>query len=126
MSEADKMWLILKDLFVEGAPEDLILNGAFDELFKESLVRFNKKDGTFTFRNEYKSSLNIRGEGFARLWTEKALNRAGYSVTSKETDTLIEIISDQNGNRWIVENKKVRMEFRSVYDLISWVCENLA
>jgi iron complex transport system ATP-binding protein len=125
LSEADKMWLILKDLFVEGAPEDLILNGALDELFKDSLVRFNRKDGSFTFRNEYKGTINIIGEGIVKLWTEKALNRAGYSVTSKGADTIIEIISDPDGNRWIVDHKKIRSEFKSVYELTSWISENL-
>ena len=125
LSEADKMWLILKDVFVEGAPEDLIINGAFDELFKDSLVRFNRKDGSFTFRNEYKGTITIRGEGIIKLWTEKALNRAGFSVTSKETDTIIEIISNPDGNLWIVDHKNSRSEFSSVYDLISWISENL-
>jgi iron complex transport system ATP-binding protein len=125
LSEADKMWLLLKDLFVEGAPEDLIIKGSFDELFRDSLVRFNNKDGSFTFRNEYKGSVSIKGDGIARLWTEKALNRAGYFAVSEKSDINIEVISSIEGYKWYVDHKNIRSESRSIYDLVSWITENI-
>jgi iron complex transport system ATP-binding protein len=121
VSEADKVWLILKDSFEEGAPEDLIISGAFDELFKDSPVRFNQTDGSFTFRNEFKGNINIRGEGISRLWTEKALNRAGYSVSDKNEELVVEVINGTDGTSWILENNKAKKEFSSVYDLVSWL-----
>lgn len=121
VSEADKVWLILKDSFEEGAPEDLIIGGAFDELFKDSLVRFNQTDGSFTFRNEFKGNINIRGEGISRLWTEKALNRAGYSGSDKNEEIVVEVIKGPAGTRWILENNKTKKEFSTVYDLVSWL-----
>jgi iron complex transport system ATP-binding protein len=119
VSEADKVWLILKDSFEEGAPEDLIIGGAFDELFKDSLVRFNQTDGSFKFRNEFKGNINIKGEGISRLWTEKALNRAGYSVSDKNEELVVEVIKGPDGTRWILENNNTKNEFSSVYDLVS-------
>ena len=121
VSEADKVWLLLQDSFEEGAPEDLIISGAFDQLFKDSLVRFNQTDGSFTFRNELKGTLNLKGEGVTRLWTEKALNRAGYSISDKNAETLIEIIKMPDKTRWIFKNKTTKTEFNSVYDLVSWL-----
>jgi iron complex transport system ATP-binding protein len=121
VSEADKIWLILKDSFKEGAPEDLIIGGAFNMLFKDSQVRFNQSDGSFSFRNEFKGNIKISGEGISRLWTEKALNRAGYSVSEKNAEINIEVISGPEANRWLLGKKDMKKEFSSVYDLVSWL-----
>jgi iron complex transport system ATP-binding protein len=121
VGEADKIWLILKDTFREGAPEDLIISGAFDELFKGSLVRFNQKDGSFTFRKEFRGSINIKGEGISKVWTVKALNRAGFSVSEKPSDTEIEILPSADGRKWILKRKGTEKQFNSVYDLITWL-----
>jgi iron complex transport system ATP-binding protein len=121
VSEADKIWLILKDSFNEGAPEDLIISGAFNVLFKDSLVRFNQGDGSFSFRNEFKGNINISGEGISRVWTEKALNRAGYDVSQKNATINIEVISGHDGSSWILEKETTKIEFNSVYDLVTWL-----
>jgi iron complex transport system ATP-binding protein len=121
LSEADKIWLILKDSFHEGAPEDLILKGAFDELFIDSLVRFNKNDGSFTFRNELKGNIKIRGEGIGRIWTEKALNRAGYSVSEINSELLVEVYPEPEGYKWTAVYREIKQEFISVYSLINWL-----
>ncbi len=125
VSESDKIWLILKDSFEEGAPEDLIIGGAFDQLFKDSLVRFNQTDGSFTFRNEFKGNITISGEGISRLWTEKALNRAGYSVSGENAEMDVEVIKVPDGNRWILKNNMIIEEFSSVYELVSWLSMNM-
>ncbi len=121
ISEADKIWLILKDSFNVGAPEDLIINGAFNVLFKDSLVKFSQVDGSFSFRNEFKGNINVNGAGISRLWTEKALNRAGYAVSDKDSNINIEVISGYGGNQWILEGEKVKEKFSSIYDLITWL-----
>jgi iron complex transport system ATP-binding protein len=121
VGEADKIWLILKNSFEEGAPEDLIIGGAFDKLFKDSLVRFNQTDGSFTFRNELKGHINLTGDGLSKLWTEKALNRAGYSVNGENAAISINVISGKNGTSWHLENNLVKKEFHSVYDLVNWL-----
>lgn len=122
VSEADKVWLILKNSFIEGAPEDLIIDGSFDELFRDSLVRFNQNDGSFTFRNEFKGNISISGKGIARIWTEKAINRAGYSVGERNnTEIHIEILDNGNGIRWILEYNDSKTEFNSVYNLVAWL-----
>lgn len=121
VSEADKVWLILKDSFREGAPEDLILDGGFDELFKNSLVRFNQADGSFTFRNEFRGNIRISGDGIAKVWTEKALNRAGYSVSDGNTEMTIHINITKSSKRWVLENGPSKKEFNSLYDMVHWL-----
>jgi iron complex transport system ATP-binding protein len=123
VSEADKIWLILKDSFREGAPEDLILDGAFDELFKNSLVRFNQTDGSFSFRNELKGNIQVVGKGINKAWTEKALNRAGYSVTSENAEMIIEIVKTTETCSWFLKRNHVVKEFNSLYDLVNWLSD---
>jgi iron complex transport system ATP-binding protein len=43
ISQADKIWLTLNEKLVQGAPEDLMIQGAFDHLFDSSVVGFNSK-----------------------------------------------------------------------------------
>ena len=47
ISQSDKIWLMLDDRLFEGAPEDLMIEGAFDHLFNSSTVHFNSEDGLF-------------------------------------------------------------------------------
>jgi iron complex transport system ATP-binding protein len=121
LSEADKIWLILKDSFEEGSPEDLIIGGALDQLFKDSLVRFNRTDGSFTFRNVFRGNFNLKGEGICRLWTEKALNRIGYSISENNEGLKIEVINQDGRPMWLVWNKEEKIEFSTIYDLVSWL-----
>jgi iron complex transport system ATP-binding protein len=121
VSEADKTWLILNDSFKEGAPEDLILNGAFNDLFNDSVVRFSQTDGTFKFRNEFKGKILLKGEGIERLWTEKALNRAGYFLSDNNALMEVEIIRETEGVRWVVSRNNKISEFNNIYDLINWL-----
>jgi iron complex transport system ATP-binding protein len=118
ISQSDKIWLILDDKLLEGAPEDLMIAEAFDHLFDSSIVQFNSQDGTFSFRIETKGSIYIEGEGDKRIWTEKAINRAGYSV-SKEKSLPYVIIPSDNMKFWQLTTQTSIKEFMSIYELIS-------
>ena len=77
ISQSDKIWLILDNKLLEGAPEDLLIDGAFDHLFDSSYVQFNSDNGTFSFKKEDRGEIYLEGKGKLRHWTEKAINRAG-------------------------------------------------
>lgn len=81
ISESDKIWLTLEDSFKEGAPEDLIIEGSFEKLFKEFSTRFNPSDGSFSFMTPLRGKIIIEGTGIEKYWTEKAMNRAGYRTS---------------------------------------------
>jgi iron complex transport system ATP-binding protein len=121
LSESDKIWMIINEDFCEGAPEDLVLSGAFDHLFSDSLVKFNRNDGSFTFRNTARGTINITGEGLARIWTEKALNRAGYSITETNSELKVEINNGLNGLSWSLIGQPVKKDFNRIYDLVKWL-----
>ncbi len=124
ISQSDKIWLILDNELIEGAPEDLMISGAFDHLFDSSTVLFNSDDGTFSFRNETTASIYIEGKGKKRFWTEKAINRAGFKVSGIKSYPFI-VIPSGKLNCWQLTTPDNTREFTSVYDLIFFLRKDL-
>ena len=120
ISQSDKIWLILDDGLIEGAPEDLMIAGSFDHLFNSSTVLFNSEDGTFSFRSESLGSIYIEGEGNMRYWTEKAINRAGFTLSKEKSFPYIKIPSDDKYN-WQLITSNSSEKFNSIYELISYL-----
>jgi iron complex transport system ATP-binding protein len=120
ISQSDKIWLILDDKLIEGAPEDLMLAGAFDHLFNSSAVVFNSDDGTFTYRNESRGSIFIEGKGDTRFWTEKAITRAGFTLSEDKTFPYITIPSGAYSN-WQLSFETSTKQFEKLYDLVTYL-----
>ena len=120
MSQADKIWLILDNRLLEGAPEDLMIKGSFDHLFDSSVVQFNSENGTYSFRSEDRGAINVTGDGIFRHWTEKAINRAGFSVSEEKSAPYLRVPSENNNNWQLLAGSSVR-EFVSVYELVNWL-----
>jgi len=118
ISQSDKIWLVLDDELITGSPEDLMIAGAFEHLFDPSAVLFNSNDGTFSFRSETKGNIYIIGTGSKRNWTEKAVQRAGFTVSKQMTSFYI-ITPDENNPKWRLISKTETREFNSVYELIT-------
>jgi iron complex transport system ATP-binding protein len=117
ISQADKIWLLDEKKLIEGAPEDLMLAGDFDHIFDSSPVKYNSDYGTFSFIGEERGEIFIEGEGIFRHWTEKAVNRAGYTVSKTKTDPLIIVPSGESKN-WLLVTDITSTEFSSIYQLI--------
>ncbi len=120
VNQADKIWLLKEQGILEGAPEDLMLEGSFKTLFDESKVMFNSSDGTFTIPNEAKGKVFVSGGEEKRYWTEKALIRAGYSVTDKKSSIEVEAPGGQN-SKWKCRTPETAQEFNTIYELIAWI-----
>lgn len=120
ISQADRIWLMLDDTFIEGAPEDVMISGAFKKLFDETKVTFNTDDGSFSIKSKPKGEVCIKGEGGTRYWTERALIRAGYSIAQSESEIIVQLPSEHEPLwKCIFNNSDFR--FESIYDLIKWI-----
>ena len=119
INTADKIWLVLENGIIEGAPEDLILNDSFDSLFSDSRLKFNKSEGSFVINKDNRKSIRIDGDGLQRLWTEKALNRIGYDLSN--TGNMVRIVSEGNVLKWELLFKDQILEFYSIYELVVWL-----
>lgn len=123
LNQADKIWLILDNGLVEGSPEDLVLRGAFNNLFDPAIIGFNTTDGTFTLRPEKRGELFVKGEGFTRDWTIKALARTGYSVSDHYSVPYLMTPAGETAKwRIVLDNSSV--EFESIYSLVEWLVKN--
>ena len=120
ISQSDKIWLILDNKLFEGAPEDLMITGAFDHLFDSSTVVFNSEDGTFSFRSDTKGNIYVEGDGNKKHWTMMAINRAGFNVSKEKTFPYVIIPSESNKN-WRLSNKTGILEFSTIYELITYL-----
>lgn len=89
---ADVIWLATRNKeVITGMPEDLVLSGAFDEVFQ--LKGFDLKTGKVfqePFRNR---TVKLEGTGPIYLWTKNALERNGYSI-NENSDKRVIILSD--------------------------------
>ena len=120
ISQSDKIWLILDNKLFEGAPEDLMIAGAFDHLFDSSTVVFNSEDGTFSFRSDTKGNIYVEGDGNKKHWTMMAINRAGFNVSKEKTFPYI-IIPSESNKFWRLSNKTDILEFSTIYELITYL-----
>ncbi len=121
---ADRIWLLPKGGSMQiGAPEDLILNGAFQEAFATEGMHFDSQSGAFRIHNNYDTEVALIGEGDSATWTQRALERNGVKV-DPDAKILIKVQSDQDQNVWIIEQNGSETEIRSVYDLIIQIKKN--
>jgi len=79
---ADQIWLTAPHKKIKtGIPEDLVLDGSFDDVFK--FKGFDLKTGKIKHESHQDKLINLKGEGFPFLWTKNALQREGFSVSSE-------------------------------------------
>ncbi len=121
LRSADRIWLLPKGGNLHmGAPEDLVLNGAFERAFASEGVIFNKQMGAFQVQEVYKRSVQLIGEGEMALWTKRALERNGMSV-QPHAEMKIETIDDAKQNKWLFHYDSHSSEYYSIYQLISGI-----
>lgn len=120
MSQADKIWLIIDNQLLEGAPEDLMLQGSFEHLFDSSAYHYNSEHGTYSFITGNRGEIYVAGEGIMLHYTKKALNRAGYSVLEGEGQPFLRLPSG-NCRSWQLIDGSIVTDFGSLYDFVTWL-----
>jgi iron complex transport system ATP-binding protein len=99
LQTADQIWLATANQkIISGLPEDLVLDGSFDEVFQ--FKGFDLKTGKMDHEAYRNIAVQLAGEGYPYLWTKNALERSGYSVVNK-ADESISVIAE-NGIKWLV------------------------
>lgn len=103
LQTADLIWLAggNKKLII-GIPEDLVLNGSFDEIFQ--FKGFDLKTGKVFHEAWRNRSVNLVGEGYEYLWTKNALERNGF-VVDRQSPTTITIKSRENSIEWFIADE---------------------
>jgi iron complex transport system ATP-binding protein len=98
LQTADLIWLAGADKkLIIGIPEDLVLNGSFDEIFQ--LKGFDLKTGKVFHEAWRNKTVKLIGDGYEYLWTKNALERVGFHVGG-EGSTAIRVSSKENSTTW--------------------------
>ncbi len=121
LRHADRIWLMDEEgQIVQGAPEDLVLNGSFAQTFNRAGVRFDPLSGTFDTQESGSKSVFLEGNGPELVWTKRALHRAGFMVDEEWILETPRVCVTQQGGRttWKLEQRGQPEVYSSIYDLL--------
>ena len=122
---ADEIWMITPDRTVlTGAPEDLVLTGAMDQVFPNHVLRFDLKSGGFRLPHPTGREVIVRGDGAQTAWTARALERIGMRVIHPDVratsgvDTTMPEVDAREHEAWSLRMDGHTHEFSSVANLV--------
>ncbi|MDX2137108.1 MAG: ABC transporter ATP-binding protein [Chloroflexota bacterium] len=115
---ADRVWLIADGQFQAGAPEDLVLSGAFEAAFRAHDVAFDSASGSFRLNIPGCVGVRLIGNGAVRAWTQHAIERAGYMMVD-DAPLTITISTDASRTQWHVVDSDSSQACDSIEELIA-------
>jgi iron complex transport system ATP-binding protein len=115
---SDRVWLLPKQgRLTVGAPEDLVLSGAFQAAFASEGVEFEPELGSFRIRSTHRGRVHVQGSGLAHVWTVRALERAGYTVVGTSTPTRVHVHTRDAETSWLIDGGR-QVHCRSIEHMI--------
>jgi cobalamin transport system ATP-binding protein len=126
LSFADKIFLIDASEIIQGAPEDLILNGEIQRIFKTDKVNFDSLTGNILPLVKFKHTIKLIHENIDEnvlIWTEKSLQRIGWEVIRNSRDKLPELILNKKNQipLWQLKINNDIFTFNCIYDLLNYL-----
>jgi iron complex transport system ATP-binding protein len=122
LRSADRLWLLARDKpFLDGAPEDLVLGGAFERVFRSEGLEFDRASGGFHLQRAPVDSIRIAASGDLQIWTARAVERAGYrvAVNGEPACAEVEAVVEPEGPVWRVWGDAVALRsFSSIRELV--------
>jgi iron complex transport system ATP-binding protein len=121
LKAADTLWLInRKGDVITGTPEDLVLDGTFESVFKRDSFDFDRSTGSFQLHQPTKKPIYLTGNTVAVFWTRRALEREGYRVTeSNGTEMRIDAESKGNSFEWVISDESNQLRCSSIGELVA-------
>jgi len=122
LQTADKIWLAgLNQNVVTGMPEDLVLNGSFDEIFR--FKGFDLKTGKIQHTAYRETAIALHGDGPELLWTRNALERNGF-IININAETTITLIKEAKTLTWKIKVNNSETVCDSLESMINILCTN--
>lgn len=117
LQTADHIWLTgTAQNILQGFPEDLVLNGSFDDIFQ--FKGFDLRTGKVRHLAFKNVAVALEGEGARYLWTKNALERNGYDVTFTNPEIRIKLVQDSLTLKWVLRKSGEIIEGDSIENLI--------
>jgi len=125
LRSADLLWLMAPGGGVHaGAPEDLVLGGAFEATFATEGISFDRHEGHFRINPPTRRRIALMGDGVVREWTARALERAGYAAVTPDEPVELRITVTGDGYQpcWEVRrNGDAPQHVQTLRDLVALV-----
>jgi len=115
---SDTLWLMQSDgIIFNGAPEDMVLQGHFSQVFGNDSLKFDLKSGTFKTKHQHGTRVNLLGSGTTYDWTRRAIERDGFEADQQNAShTTIEIVGK---NQWIYHHGTDQTKCNSIAEVLT-------
>lgn len=121
LQTADKIWLMTSiGNIITGAPEDLVINESFEQVFSGKQFSFNKLTGSFKIKRSPKSDVYFIASTPEEIWTKNALERAGF-YCEQTKGNYPEIRFLPKTKSWQINHKNNLQEVNSIAELLCWL-----
>jgi iron complex transport system ATP-binding protein len=105
LAYADRLWAVSEGRLSSGAPESLVLSGVLASTYRSATASFDLESGSFLVPGKPGRPVGLRGEGIAREWTARALERAGFRVadtgkTGTAEPPFVEVEGERGALSW--------------------------
>lgn len=116
LQTADRIWLATPDRkILHGIPEDLVLDGTFDEVFQ--FKGFDLKTGKVSHEAYRKVTIELEGNGYEYLWTKNAFERNGYEV-KPSAPIKVRVIQKDYERIWTILKDNEEESFHTLAELL--------
>lgn len=123
LRSADALWLMSDGWIRVGTPEDLVLNGSFEDAFRSAGVTFDRETGAFDVRRkrQFAPVVALGGGGVPVIWTRRALRRAGFNIVDADHDAELRVVvsGDADHPTWQVHQHDQVMTADSIGHLLA-------
>lgn len=119
LQTADRIWLATPARkILQGIPEDLVLDGTFDEVFQ--FKGFDLKTGKVSHEAYRNVSIQLEGNGYEYLWTKNAFERNGYKINPS---AVLKVIVAQKDHKliWTMSKGNEDLSFFSLSELLQFL-----
>ncbi|MFH5831834.1 ABC transporter ATP-binding protein [Halalkalibaculum sp. DA384] len=105
LKASDQVWLMDRETDIRcGTPEDLVLNGSFEEVFQQESFDFDRKTGSFKIHQNCGRQITLSGDEVSKYWTTRALEREGFIVQEVDTEGKVQALNKDGELIWKVGN----------------------
>ena len=115
LQTADEIWLAGRNKSIlTGIPEDLVLSGVFDEIFR--FKGFDLRTGKVQHEIRHSIIIKVSGEGHEQLWTRNALERNGFAIGDEQATHTVQVRNLDGKTQWLVDDSQIFATIKEVLD----------